>query len=269
MIVSKIVFKPLAWLLLTTMGLLLIVTSSVAATTDAILQQMDADVALIEEYTAIIDYADSLEGYQEIQTKSFEVINKMADSANEYQKFSEDPEHTESTAALQQIKGGITAIASSAQLITSAIENQDDIAFEDALTNYNSAIDQYNSGVDAYNASIGASTTDYGPILLTILIVTALLSGILLLRSLVGDKSTKDERIKMTQQRQLFYNSLVPLGAIVVSYIWYVRTPPGGTFVMLWGLLAVGYISFITSAFKYYNQSKVKTNKTTPSKSKA
>ena len=140
--------------------------------------------------------------------------------------------------------------------VTLSISENDATTYSDTIDSYNSAMDRYNAAIASYQSSSGI--VDYSGVIGISVIVTILTSSILLIQSFVGNKLFRAEQIRNKYQFDLFKSSLFPLAGSVATYVWLIATPPGGTYYVFWGPIALGYLAFIVSLYRYMTDTRPK-----------
>lgn len=223
-------------------------STSQSSGSDAVAQRITQDTTRMDAYIEELNNATSSEDLDSLASSGYSLATSLDSSALYYKEQG----YTALSAAANNTSDAVSAISA-------AINNSDENAYNLASDRYNAGLAQYNTAIDSYNETTGSE--DYGGMLAVLLAFSALLSSILLVQSLIGNKLLRAEEIRNKHQFDLFKSSLVPLSGVIISYTWYALTPPGGTYSMLWGIVLVGYLAFAGSLFRYLKDVRPKIQK--------
>ena len=138
-----------------------------------------------------------------------------------------------------------------------AMSNSDFDSFTFYMNSYDQHADQYNTAKTNLdnNFNEGHDTTDYGLLLFFATLGTGIVSFALFFISR-GDPLLPSEKLRNQFEFELFKSSLWPFGGALISYVWYLLTPAGGTYYILWWLIAFGLFQFGRGLYSYLRHAR-------------
>ena len=175
------------------------------------------------------------------------VVAHWTESSSFYESaiFTETDE--ELKADLVDINNDIKNLSSSLLSVEESIKADDRDAYESAFDQYDKDIESLNSHVQSLNSHSGVA--DYSWLVWPFLI-GLIISAVLFIMSR-GNPILPAEQLRNQFEFALFKSSLWPLGGSTISYFWYIMTPPGESFYMLYGLIGIGYFQFFRGLYTY------------------
>jgi len=179
------------------------------------------------------------------------LISHYNDSSTFYLQLANSSTNDNEKTLLQRLSTTTKNLSNNSTDIQQAIQNNDNTAYETALTNYDNSIAEMNGELKDVNAQY-ASTYDWLPWAFWFTLIT---SGILFIISR-GNPVLPAEKLRNQFEFALFKSSLWPFGGAAISYGWQLITPPGQTYYVLTWLIAIGYIQFARGLYAYIRYSR-------------
>lgn len=240
-------------LLLCSIIFLVIPIRILAITSTEIYQQIDSDIATINNLSDKIYLTNNQEEVSTIFLQEIPTTRTHYEESSRYylSLISSETNPTLIT-TLNNINTSINGLSESLSRIEQAINSSDLNGYTNALNDYDSYIMLFNTAVEELDIYYGA--TDYSWLAIPFWI-SLLLSGYLFLISR-GSPILPSEQVRNQFEFALFKSSLWPLAGSTISYFWYLLTPPGGTFYILYWLIFIGFIQFIRALYLYLRYSK-------------
>jgi hypothetical protein len=227
-------------------------TVAFAATQSDIIQRIDSDISIANNLVAEIEAVQ--EDPESIFTVLLRDIPSVVQHWRESSSFYEATIATETDEELKtnliNINTEIKGLISSLELVEASINAEDGDAFDSAFAQYDSHMEALNMHIESLNNHYGG--VDYSWLAWPFW-AAVIISGILFLMSR-GNPVLPAEQLRNQFEFALFKSSLWPLGGSAISYLWYLFTPPGGSFYVLYGPILVGYFQFFRGLFTYYTQ---------------
>ncbi len=147
-------------------------------------------------------------------------------------------------------------LQTSVEEASSAFARNDNDGVTKALNQHDAYTPELNQEIDEMNKLFDLSGSDYTVLYAALTIIFGLISVGLFIASRVGDKILESAVLQNKLQFQLFKSSLWPTIGSLISLVWYVNTPPGGTYYVLWGPIAIGGFIFAKQYVGYLGEKK-------------
>lgn len=229
--------------------LFLLPQSVYAATQSEIIQRVDSDIKVAN---GLLSQVESVQNDAEAAIKVLlQNIPSVTQHWNESSIFYENKISIETDEQLKTILASVNTsvkgLSSSLLSVQNAIEQGDDEAYTSAFEQYDQYIESLNSQIEPLNNHFGVA--DYSWLAWPFWI--ALIISIVLFIMSRGSPVLPAEQLRNQFEFALFKSSLWPLGGSAISYIWFLMTPPGGTFYVLWGPIGIGYFQFLRGLHAY------------------
>jgi len=221
---------------------------SYASTGSEVIQRVDSD---IKEMNSLLgsskDNSDPQAILNNLDTNIPSVVQHLDESSNFYQSIIS----TETDIELKRIVGGINenilSLKSDLSQLKQSIDTQDKDLYSSSLSNYDTHITNLNSYIKELNSNQGVM--DYSWLLWPFLV--SILISVVLFAISRGNPILPAEQLRNQFEFELFKSSLWPLFGSGISYVWYLMTPPGGTFYVLYGPIFFGFYVFFKGLYSY------------------
>lgn len=214
-----------------------------------IIQRVDSDIQvgnnLLSEIEANQDDPDAVLAVLVRDIPS--VTQHWNESSNFYESKISTETDEQLKVILTNINNDIKGLSSSLLTVQDAIEAGDVDAYTSAFEQYDRSIESLNAHIETLNNHFGVA--DYSWLAWPFWI--ALVISIVLFIMSRGNPVLPAEQLRNQFEFALFKSSLWPLGGSAISYIWFLMTPPGGTFYVLWGPIGIGYFQFFRGLHSY------------------
>jgi len=214
-----------------------------------IIQRVDSDIQvgnnLLSEIEANQDDPDAVSAVLIRDIPS--VTQHWNESSNFYESKIAAETDEELKTILTNINLDIKSLSASLLSVQDAIEAGDADAYTAAFEQYDRSIESLNAHIETLNSHFGVA--DYSWLAWPFWV--ALVISIVLFIISRGNPVLPAEQLRNQFEFALFKSSLWPLGGSAISYIWFLMTPPGGTFYVLWGPIGVGYFQFFRGLHSY------------------
>ncbi len=230
--------------------LILLPKAVYASTQSEIIQRVDSDTKIVNDLFAKVQAVkDDANAVLDVLTREIpSVVQHWNDSSSFYESTISTETNEELKTILTNIDNDIKGLSSSLLSVQESIKtgNKD---------TYSSAFDQYDKQMKSLNSHIGElnkhfnSGIDYSWLAWPFWL--ALVISIVLFIMSRGSPVLPAEQLRNQFEFALFKSSLWPLGGSAISYFWFLNTPPGGTFYVLWGPIGVGYFQFFKGLHAY------------------
>lgn len=227
-----------------------LVTGPVFAYTQSeIIQRVDSDINVANELLTDLDAVQN--NPEQIPSVLVRDIPTITQHWNESSNFYESEISTETDEQLKtiiiNINTDIKSLSVDLTSIKSAVmaENND---------NYLSSLDRYDKHTESLNSHITDLNNHFGVVDYSWLswpFWIALVISIVLFFMSRGNPVLPAEQLRNRFEFALFKSSLWPLGGSAISYFWFLLTPPGGTFYVLYGPIGIGYFQFFRGLYSY------------------
>jgi hypothetical protein len=220
-----------------------------AASSSEIIQRVDADVQASNHFFERVEAvnSDSQAILDVIQAEGPALRNQYDTSSLYYGNLIISESDTDLREILQNLKDSIDGLSGSLARIEMAIEQEDVDEYESALESYDAYLAQMNTAIDAMNNHFGVA--DYSWLAWPFWFALPI-SAVLFIKSR-GNPILPADQLRKQFEFALFKSSLWPTIGSAVSYFWYLATPPGGTFYILYGPIFVGYFQFLRGLYSY------------------
>jgi hypothetical protein len=223
-----------------------------AANQSEILKRVDSDIhianTLLENINSV---QDDPQAVLEILLRDIpNVTQHLSESSTYYQFIISIETDVELKTILTNINTDINGISSSLSLVEEAINTDDADAYVSAFDVYDSHVDSLNANVSALNSYFGVA--DYSWLAWPFWI--ALIFSIILFIKSRGSSLLPADQLRKKYEFVLFKSSLWPTIGSAISYFWYLLTPAGETFYVLYGLIVIGYFQFFRGLYTYITQ---------------
>lgn len=136
--------------------------------------------------------------------------------------------------------------------VEESIKTGDSDGYDSSLVTYDTHIASLNSNVQSLNNHFGVS--DYSWLAWPFWF--ALIISVILFIMSRGNPILPAEQLRNQFEFALFKSSLWPTIGSAISYFWYLFTPPGETFYILWGPIAIGYFQFFRGLVTYIKDAR-------------
>ncbi len=223
--------------------------SAHASSQAEVVQRVDSDIetanGLISDIEAVRD--DSAAILQVLLRDIPAVTQHWDESSIFYESIIALETNDELKAILTNIDNEVKGLSSSLSRVGVAINSSDEDLYNSAFDEYDNHITVLNSNISLLNNYYGVS--DYSWLAWPFWI--ALIISVVLFIMSRGSPILPAEQLRNQFEFALFKSSLWPLVGSAVSYFWYLSTPPGGTFYVLYGPIAIGYFQFFRGLYTY------------------
>lgn len=220
-----------------------------ADTQSEIIQRVDSDITvgnnLLSEIEAIQNDPDA--GLAVLIRGIPSVTQHWNESSSFYESKIATETDEQLKIILKNINSDIKGLSSSLLSVQDAIEVGDEDVYTSVFEQYDRYIESLNAHIETLNNHFGVA--DYSWLAWPFWI--ALIISIVLFIMSRGNPVLPAEQLRNQFEFALFKSSLWPLGGSAISYIWFLMTPPGGTFYVLWGPIGVGYFQFFKGLHSY------------------
>ena len=219
-------------------------------TQSEIIQRIDSDV---EAVNSLSDSTEAVKGdanaILEILARDIpSVVRHLDESSNFYALAILSETDEELKAILTNIDNDIKGLSSSLVSVEESMSEEDEDKYTNAFTQFDSYIESLNSDMKLFNDHFGGGV-DYSwlawPFWMSLII------SIVLFMMSRGNPVLPAEQLRNKFEFALFKSSLWPLGGSAISYFWFLGTPPGGTFYLLWGPIGIGFFQFFKGLYAY------------------
>lgn len=220
---------------------------------EAIAESMDS------EYTTIAEYSEFMSSPEETTHQEFTRLlvlwkSELAKADKVYRKYQSHSDTTISSLSSNLSKAnllGQNSFDAYAKALDADTENEQDYYIKRGDELFEQFIDEHDVAVDYYNDVSGASearaTNDFykwGTI------ITGIISFVLWLKSRPKTRLSADQ-IRSVVYGELFKSSVWAFLGFLITFVWYVLTPPGGTYYILYGLVIFGGWEFLKGLYTY------------------
>lgn len=214
-----------------------------------IVQRVDSDIQVANDlFSEVEANQDDADAVLAVLIKGIPLVTKhWNESINFYESKILAETDTQLKVILTNINNDIRGLSSSLLKVQSAIEDGDEGVYTSALEQYDRSIESLNAHIETLNSHFGVA--DYSWLAWPFWI--ALIISIVLFIMSRGNPVLPAEQLRNQFEFALFKSSLWPLGGSAISYIWFLMTPPGGTFYVLWGPIGIGYFQFLKGLHSY------------------
>lgn len=214
-----------------------------------IIQRVDSDIAvsnnLLRELKAVTNDPNAI---SEVLLREIPIVTQhWNESANFYESKISNESDEELKTILTNINYDVKAMSLSMSKVLESINNGDNDTYSNALDQYDQHTVSLNSNVELLNNHFGS--TDYSWLAWPFWISLSI--SVILFTMSRGSTILPAEQLRNQFEFALFKSSLWPLGGSAISYIWYLMTPPGQKFYILWGLIAFGFFQFLRGLYSY------------------
>ena len=226
-----------------------------ASTTEEIYQRVSSDIdvanAFLDKTNAVGDDGEAF--LNVLQNEAPTLESHFDQSAIFYSTAESEAQDENLKIILNNLEQNVSGLSTSLKEMELAIENSDSNSFETAINNYDIHIDNLNTSIvdlDNHNGVV-----DYEPILAILFWISLVISSFLLISSR-SKETLPAEKLRNQFEFALFKSSLWQFGGAAISYGWLLLTPPGGTYLMLWGIIAIGLIQFLRGLYSYLTEAR-------------
>lgn len=220
-----------------------------AATQSELIQRVDSDTkaanALLDDVKSVKDTPEEI---SQVLLRDIPTLTQHLDESSSYYESVISTETDEQLKTiLINIDNDVKGLSTSLHSVEDSINSGDNDAYDNALKQYDTYIDSLNTHIGELNSHYGVA--DYSWLAWPFWI--ALIISIVLLIMSRGSPVLPAEQLRNQFEFALFKSSLWPLGGSAISYFWFLGTPPGGTFYILWGPIGIGYFQFFRGLYTY------------------
>lgn len=242
--------------LLLIIGLILFFSKAPIAFADTgsdVIQRVDTDISVLNNLLSAVENQATAEGVADAFLSGIpSVVQRLEQSSSFYENVIASETDTELRNIVSNINADVETLTADLSTIQNAIYYGDESSYSTALDNYDNHIDSLNGHIEELNGNLGVA--DYSwliwPFLLSIVISISLF---IMSR---GSPVLPAEQLRNQFEFQLFKTSLWPLFGSGITYIWYIMTPPGGTFYVLYGPILVGFFVFFKGLYYYFTEAR-------------
>jgi hypothetical protein len=225
-----------------------------AADQSEILQRVDSDIQIANTLLDNIDSVqDDPQAILEVLLRDIpSVTQHLNDSSRYYESLIATESDEELKAILRSVNNDINGLSSSLLMVEAAINADDADSYLSALEEFDSYAASLNTNVEALNNHFGVA--DYSWLAWPFWL--ALPFSIILFIKSRGSPLLPADQLRKKYEFELFKSSLWPTIGSAVSYLWYLLTPAGGTFYVLYGPIIIGYFQFFRGLYTYITQAR-------------
>ncbi len=213
-----------------------------------IIQRVDSDISTLNNLiNSVENKKDSQIALTTLDANIPSALQHLDESSSFYQLKITEATDMELKRIIGNINENILSLKSDLSQVKQAIDTQDKDLYTSALNNYDAHIANLNSYIKELNNNQGA--IDYSWLLWPFLV--AIIISVVLFVISRGNPILPAEQLRNQFEFELFKSSLWPLFGSGISYIWYLMTPPGGTFYVLYGPILIGFFVFFKGLYTY------------------
>lgn len=220
-----------------------------ASTQEEIIQRVSSDTEIFNnletEMDAVKNDPDAI--LQIIIRDSPSMVQHWNESSVFYESAIATEGNGELKAILTNIDTNVKALSTSLSALEDSITTGDRDAYSNASDKYYGSMESINTQIDLLNSHFGVA--DYSWLAWPFWV--SLIISIYLFIISRGNPILPAEQLRNKFEFALFKSSLWPLGGSAISYFWFLGTPPGGTFYLLWGPIGIGFFQFFRGLYAY------------------
>lgn len=220
-----------------------------ASTQEEIIQRVSSDTEIFNNLETEMDAVknDPSAILQIIIRDSPSMIQHWNESSAFYESAIATEENGEIKAILTNIDTNVKGLSTSLSALEDSIATGDEDAYSNASDQYYNSMKSINTQIDLLNSHFGVA--DYSWLAWPFWV--SLIISIYLFIISRGNPVLPAEQLRNKFEFALFKSSLWPLGGSAISYFWFLGTPPGGTFYLLWGPIGIGFFQFFKGLYAY------------------
>lgn len=220
------------------------------ATSPEIFSRINSDIAATEDFVTKLETESDVERILDVHIPTYR--KHLNESSQFYLSLISKEEVQALKNTLTKVNSSISGMSTSLGQLEQAANEGDEAAINQAAAKFDSYTLDLNSSIEELNSHFGLA--DYSWLLWPFLL-SFVISFVLFVMSR-GNPVLPAEQLRNQFEFALFKSSLWPLGGSAISYFWYVFTPPGSTFTIFWGPIAVGYFQFFRGLYTYITEAR-------------
>lgn len=224
-----------------------------ADTGSEVLQRVDSDITVLNNLLSEAENQNNPDDISKyLLSRIPTVVMHLEESSSIYDRIISTTSDSGLRATVINIKKDIGSLSADLSRVKNALSNGNAQSYENAFTSYDNHIDSLNNHIEELNSSLGV--VDYSWLVFPFLVSIVISVSLFVISR--GNPVLPAEQLRNKFEFQLFKTSLWPLVGSGISYIWYVMTPPGGTFYILYGFIGFGYFVFFKGLFFYFSEAR-------------
>ena len=219
-----------------------------AYTGSEVIQRVDSDITILNNLFSSVENENDPEIISATLIRDIPTVKQhLSESSTFYESAIATETDEELKTTIRNINNDIQGLQSNLTSAEDAINVGDEDLYSNALTSYDNNISSLNSHVQDLNSNLGVA--DYSWLVWPFII--AMIISVALFIMSRGNPILPAEQLRNQFEFALFKSSLWPFAGSAISYFWFLLTPPGGTFYILWWPIGIGYIQFARGLYSY------------------